>query len=231
VVTARNTVATEWRIPMKLTDTQLVLLSAASQREDGGIELSPTLKGGGAHRVVGKLLTDGLLEEIQASGALPVWRRDEGKGPLALRITKRGLTAIRADEDAPVPKAEEGQDTEQLPDLPLSKRTHQVAAAGRKKSRHELPRQSAKSNRTGSKQAEVIEMLHRWPGATIAAITKATGWQQHTVRGFFAAVVRKKLGFNLMSEKTGKERVYRIVAGKAATKRKGKSVARRRDRT
>jgi len=47
---------------MKLTDTQLVLLSAAAQRQDGGVELAPTLKGGAAHRVVGKLLTEGLVE-------------------------------------------------------------------------------------------------------------------------------------------------------------------------
>jgi hypothetical protein len=64
---------------MTLTDTQLVLLSAASQREDGGIELARNLKGGAAHRVVGKLLSQGLIEEIPAcpsrcaslSGALP----------------------------------------------------------------------------------------------------------------------------------------------------------------
>jgi hypothetical protein len=89
----------EWRILMKLTDTQLVILSNASQREDGAVELPPNLKGGPAQRVVGKLLSDGLIEEIPARAGLPVWRRDEGNGPVALHITKRGLAAIQVDQD------------------------------------------------------------------------------------------------------------------------------------
>ena len=58
-------------------------------------------------------------------------------------------------------------------------------------------------------------MLRTPAGATIASLVTATEWQQHSVRGFLAGVVRKKLGLNLVSEKTDKGRVYRIRAGKA----------------
>jgi len=56
----------------------------------------------------------------------------------------------------------------------------------------------------------------------MAAIMTATGWQRHSVRGFFARVVRKKLGLTLESDKTGEQRVYRIVGEAASPKRKGK---------
>ena len=68
-VTARKAVSTEEGFEMKLTDTQLVLLSAASQREDRAVELPANLKGGAAHKVVAKLLTEGLVEEIRARGS------------------------------------------------------------------------------------------------------------------------------------------------------------------
>ena len=54
-------------------------------------------------------------------------------------------------------------------------------------------------------------MLRASAGTSIAAIMKVTGWQQHSVRGFFAAVVRKKLGLDLVSEKIDGKRVYRIA--------------------
>ena len=54
--------------------------------------------------------------------------------------------------------------------------------------------------RAGTKKARILAMLRDRTGTTIAAITAATGWQQHSVRGFFAGVVRKKLRLNLVSE-------------------------------
>jgi hypothetical protein len=84
----------------KLTDMQLVILSAASQGDDRGVELPANVNGEGARKVVDKLIRAGLLEEVRASGSLPVWRRNDVSGPMALCITKSGLKATGLEDEA-----------------------------------------------------------------------------------------------------------------------------------
>jgi Protein of unknown function (DUF3489) len=81
----------------------------------------------------------------------------------------------------------------------------------------EQHRFSAKqTERAESKQARILAVLRAPSGATVDGIMHATGWQQHSVRGFLAGVVRKKLGLNLVSAATGGGRLYRIIDHKAS---------------
>jgi hypothetical protein len=90
-------------------------------------------------------------------------------------------------------------------------------SASKSKSRTRLSPSSKTATRPDTKHARILAMLRTPAGTTIAAIMTATDWQQHSVRGFLAGVVRKKLGLNLVSEQTDKGRVYRIKDGKATS--------------
>jgi Protein of unknown function (DUF3489) len=132
-------------------------------------------------------------------------------------FTKKGLQTIRV-EDGGSGSAERAK----KPPAPSANRRKpaKAPASPQNSGKNEPPRMHAES-----KQANVITMLSRPQGTTIAAIMEDTGWQQHSVRGFFAGIVRKKLGHTLVSEKLDGERVYRIVRPRPRKGKAGRTAA------
>jgi Protein of unknown function (DUF3489) len=200
----------------------LIILSAASQRDDRGVELPTNIKGEAARKVVDKLIRAGLLEEVRAADSFPVWRRDDETGPMALRITKQGLEAIDVEDETVAALSETSVRSvfarEVVPaaaEVIVSRRRSSVAAQKSAQKKHQPGKAKTKAaslreSRPGSKQARVLAMLGRVEGSNDCRHHACDPLQQHSVRGFFAGVVRKKLGLNLRSEKVDGNRVYRI---------------------
>lgn len=207
---------------MKLTDTQLIVLTKAAQRSTMlALPLPPNLKGGAAHKVVKPLIEKGLLEEVDANvrAGETVWRETGAGHGVTLAITEAGLAAIGIEPEKPkskgAPKAAASKTPAKAAPAATGAKTAKTptTAAPAKKTAPKGPAGATeRTPREGTKQAVMIAMLQRNGGATIAQIVEATGWQPHTVRGAMAGAIKKKLGLAIVSEKVaGQERVYNIV--------------------
>jgi len=186
----------------QLSDSQLVVLTAACQRPDRCVfPVTARLKGNAAGNVLKSLLNKGLIKEVRAKRDDTVWRHDEERGRTTLVATKAALDALGIDPQETPPDEE----TESTSDVANSPKTQDKA-----KSR--ASRTAAPRSRDNSKQAQLIAMLRRAKGATIDEIVKALDWQPHTVRGAIAGALKKKLGLTIVSEKSEpRGRVYRIA--------------------
>jgi Protein of unknown function (DUF3489) len=214
---------------MKLSDTQLLILSSASQRTDHAAVLPANLKGSAANKVVDSLFNEKLLQELRAKPDMPVWRRGDDNRPYSLRITKAGLRVIEAVEVADAPDKSAGADPDEVPGAEVSTeaKPSERASLAKRLSAKKTAGVSVKATRTSpdriksdSKQERIVALLQRPKGATLDALVKETRWQKHSVRGFLAGTVRKKLKLPLLSEKIDGIRTYRIGTGKAGKSKK-----------
>jgi hypothetical protein len=180
----------------KLTDTQLMLLSKATQ-QDGLLVIPANLKGAAATKVVKPLLAHGLVKDVPSKPDMPAWRRDETEGQsYALVITRDGRRAINA-EDA-------GEEPDPPKPAPKSKRPAKAAA------RKNAKPAGDSEPRAGSKLALVIKLLTAARGATLDALAKATGWLPHTTRAALTGL--RKRGYQIEKDRRADGQTdYRIV--------------------
>ena len=215
-----------------LSDTARVVLAAAAQRDDLSVLPFPDgvkAKGGAEQKVLTGLRKRGFVRVIETPGrpqrivitsegmaAIGIEPDDSETGPAG---ADTGATAAdpAAGHDTPA-RAPEGDDR-----ATAGRRKAKAKAAKAKSTKlkkaaaHEKP-----TPRTGTKQAQMIELLKRPDGATVEQIAAATGWQHHTIRGAISGALKKKLGLNIEATRTrevgpnktgakGSSTVYRIV--------------------
>ncbi len=182
----------------KLTDTQTIILSRAATRPGNlAMPLPEGLHGAAAKVAVTKMIDRGWLEEVDADmrRADPLWRETGDGHGTTLIATGAGLEAIGIEPiaaSAVVSARKAKQDPAPKPEAP------------------DAPKPIA--TRAGTKQAQVIALLQRPEGASIAEIVAETGWMSHSVRGMISGALKKKLGLAISSAKEqGRGTVYRIT--------------------
>jgi hypothetical protein len=195
---------------IKLSNTQLALLSAASQREDQYLAPPTGPRLGPVKRAAGKLLTEGLVQEVRARKDAPVWRRHEDTDQaFALKLTAAGLKATargpdEQQETAGQTSSSDAVESESMPSRIDARDAGARVGAIRESAPPRVPR-------AGTKIRNVIAMLGQDSGATIDEIIALTGWLPHTSRAALTGL--RKRGYALVSDRSDRTRstVYRIA--------------------
>jgi hypothetical protein len=192
-----------------LTPAQHAILAKAIHTSGGKIDWFPDhIKGGARKKVLDGLFNRALITPKGADWFVAA----EGYDALGLPRpgVKKRVGPFEVNLDRIIANAEGAHAAVSDPEL-------EQAVATAEATWTQAPAQTKPRTRHNSKQAEVIRMLQRPEGATIAQICAATGWQAHTVRGTFAGAFKKKLGLAIVSTKApGEERVYRIAGQDAS---------------
>jgi hypothetical protein len=199
---------------IKFNDTQLLLLSGASQREDRCAVIPTGAKRRSALRTASQLLEAGLLKEVRAKADAPVWRRDEESGlTYSLKLTATGAKAIVVEDAGSVDDAIEGRQNEAAPAVAQKdERDGQPSAVD---APVVTPEPTYSTPRNGTKIAHVITLLERDGGATLEELVAATGWLAHTTRAALTGL--RKRGYAVALDRSDKQRgsVYHVGLAKA----------------
>ena len=188
----------------KLNDTQLVILSSASQREDGLAVLPEGVRAASVKAAVIRLTKLGFLKQVRVKRDQPHWLTDEEGRRIGLKITTAGSAAIGVGDD--------GKGEEQPAPEP-KRRVKKAAEPG------EAQREAA-APRRGSKRAQIIALMQGMAGATLNDMVEATGWLPHTTRAALTGLRHK--GYAIARGKNARaETVYRIDAAGEGTSSTG----------
>src|SRR5271163_3052973 len=184
---------------VKLTEAQLVMMSAGAQRKDRCLSAPATIKGAALSKVSAKLARLGLAREIVAKPGAPIWRRDDAGQSYALKLTAAGLKAIAVDDGS----------EEAIAPAEAPQKQSKPAAADASGSAIVGERAKTLTPRAGSKLGRVIGLLQRPEGATIWSLMEATRWLPHTTRAALTGL--RKRGYAVARERIDKgESIYRI---------------------
>ena len=182
-----------------LTDTQSLILSRAATRPDSlALPLPNGLVGAAAKMVVGKMIARGWLEEVDANlrRGEPLWRETGDGHGTTLVATEAGLEAIGIEPVVAGAVAKVRKVAAKSGQAPMEKASKDASPA---------------TLRAGTKQAQIIAMLQRAEGATVAEICAGTGWLAHTARGMISGGLKKKLALAIVTEKVeGRGVLYRV---------------------